>query len=151
MPGRRMATALCRNERGAIQSRLNASPSPLAAKSRAKRLQEFTAREMHALLVDALVDNELLLTEHLSGLSVTAENAIDHLEAFALCSMQRCRSRHALLQISRQIDIPAKDQRKGERRFAHVWVNEKQLEKAEDVARALLAGQGWTIESVELS
>ena len=32
-----------------------------------------------------------------------------------------------------------------------MWVNEKQLEKAEDAARALLAGQGWAIESVELS
>jgi len=47
--------------------------------------------------------------------------------------------------------LKAGDQRKGERRFAHVWVNEKQLEKAEDAARALLAGQGWAIESVELS
>jgi hypothetical protein len=47
--------------------------------------------------------------------------------------------------------LAAEDQRKGERRFAHVWVNEKDMEKAEDIARALLAGQGWTIESVELS
>ena len=41
--------------------------------------------------------------------------------------------------------------RKGDPRFAHVWVNEKVLDKAEAVARALLARQGWTIESVELS
>ena len=34
---------------------------------------------------------------------------------------------------------------------AHVWVNEKALDKAEAIARALLTGQGWTIESVELS
>jgi hypothetical protein len=45
----------------------------------------------------------------------------------------------------------ARDQRKGEHRFAHAWVNERDMEKAEDVARALLAGQGWVIESVELS
>src|SRR5256885_317266 len=38
-----------------------------------------------------------------------------------------------------------------ERRYAHVWVNEKELEKAEGMARSLLAGQGWAIESVELS
>src|SRR5437660_10856126 len=37
--------------------------------------------------------------------------------------------------------LAAANQRKGERRFAHVWVNEKELDKAEDVARALLAGQ----------
>src|SRR5215211_6666231 len=47
--------------------------------------------------------------------------------------------------------LTAGDQKKGERRFAHVWVNEKELDKAEDVARALLAREGWTIESVELS
>ena len=47
--------------------------------------------------------------------------------------------------------LAAGDQRKGERRFAHVCVNEKELEKAEDVTRALLAGQAWAIESVELS
>ena len=41
--------------------------------------------------------------------------------------------------------------RKGDPRFAHVWVNEKVLDKAEALARALLAGQGWAIESVELS
>ena len=41
--------------------------------------------------------------------------------------------------------------RKDELRFAHVWVNEKDLDKAETMARALLAGQGWAIESVELS
>ena len=45
----------------------------------------------------------------------------------------------------------AVDRRKGDLRFAHVWVNEKALDKAEAIARALLAGQGWTIESVELS
>jgi hypothetical protein len=47
--------------------------------------------------------------------------------------------------------LDAEGQKKGERRFAHAWVNEKDLEKAEDRARALLAGQGWAIESVELS
>ncbi|TMH62723.1 MAG: hypothetical protein E6H48_20755 [Betaproteobacteria bacterium] len=41
--------------------------------------------------------------------------------------------------------------RKDERRFAHVWVNENDLDMAEDMARALLARQGWVIESVELS
>ena len=41
--------------------------------------------------------------------------------------------------------------RKDERRFAHVWINEKVLDRAEALARALLAGQGWAIESVELS
>ena len=41
------------------------------------------AREMHELLIEALVDNEPLQTEYLSGLSVTAENAIDHLDALA--------------------------------------------------------------------
>ena len=45
----------------------------------------------------------------------------------------------------------AEGQKRGERRFAHAWVNEKDLEKAESRARALLAGQGWVIESVELS
>ena len=45
----------------------------------------------------------------------------------------------------------ATGRRKGELRFAHVWVNETELDKAEDTARALLAGQGWVIESVELS
>jgi hypothetical protein len=45
----------------------------------------------------------------------------------------------------------AADRRKGDLRFAHVWVNEKELDKAEAIARALLAGQGWAIESVELS
>ena len=38
---------------------------------------------MHELLIEALVDNEPLQTEYLSGLSVTAENAIDHLDALA--------------------------------------------------------------------
>ena len=47
--------------------------------------------------------------------------------------------------------VEARDQKTGERRFAHAWVNEKDLDKAEDNARALLARQGWTIESVELS
>ena len=47
--------------------------------------------------------------------------------------------------------LNAADRRKGELRFAHVWVNEKVLDKAEALARALLAGQGWAIESVELS
>jgi hypothetical protein len=45
----------------------------------------------------------------------------------------------------------ALDRRKGDLRFAHVWVNEKALDKAEAIARVLLTGQGWTIESVELS
>ena len=45
----------------------------------------------------------------------------------------------------------AAGRKKGEHRFAHVWVNEKELDKAEDTARTLLAGQGWVIESVELS
>lgn len=40
---------------------------------------------------------------------------------------------------------------KDERRFAHVWVNEKELDKAEGIARKLLADQGWAVESVELS
>jgi hypothetical protein len=47
--------------------------------------------------------------------------------------------------------LDAEGQQKGERRFAHAWVNEKDLEKAEDRARALLTGLGWVIESVELS
>jgi len=47
--------------------------------------------------------------------------------------------------------LNAADRRKGELRFAHVWVNEKVLDKAEALARALLAEQGWAIESVELS
>ena len=38
---------------------------------------------MHDLLVEAMIANEALQTEYLSGLSVTAENAIDHLEALA--------------------------------------------------------------------
>jgi len=41
--------------------------------------------------------------------------------------------------------------RKDELRFAHVWVNEIKLVKAEGLAKALLASQGWAIESVELS
>src|SRR5437660_320188 len=47
--------------------------------------------------------------------------------------------------------LNAADRRRGELRFAHVWVNEKVLDKAEALARALLAEQGWAIESVELS
>ena len=46
-------------------------------------------------------------------------------------------------------DAPGKKQ--GARRFAHVWVNEKELDKAEAGARRLLMDQGWVIESVELS
>ena len=38
---------------------------------------------MHVLLVEAMIDNEQLQTEYLSGLSVTAENAIEHLEGLA--------------------------------------------------------------------
>ena len=38
------------------------------------------SREMHVLPVEAMVDNEQLHTEYLSGLSVTAENAIEPLE-----------------------------------------------------------------------
>ena len=41
------------------------------------------AREMHDLLVEALVANEPLQTEYLSGLRITAENAIEHLEVLA--------------------------------------------------------------------
>jgi hypothetical protein len=41
--------------------------------------------------------------------------------------------------------------RRDERRVAYVWVDEKELDKAEGVARSLLADQGWAIESVELS
>ena len=44
------------------------------------------AHEMHALLVDALVMSESLRSDYLSGLSVTAENAIEHLEALASMS-----------------------------------------------------------------
>ena len=40
-------------------------------------------REMHDRLVETMIANELLQTEYLSGLSVTAENAIDHLEGIA--------------------------------------------------------------------
>jgi len=47
--------------------------------------------------------------------------------------------------------LNTEDQTKGERRFAHVWVNEKKLDRAEAIARALLWDQGWAIESVELS
>jgi hypothetical protein len=39
---------------------------------------------MHDLLVEAMIANERLQTEYLSGLSVTTENAIDHLEALAM-------------------------------------------------------------------
>ena len=38
---------------------------------------------MHVLLVEAMVDNAQLHTEYLSGLGVTAENAIEHLEELA--------------------------------------------------------------------
>jgi hypothetical protein len=42
------------------------------------------AHEMHDLLVDAMVmADQSLRTEYLRGLSVTAENAIEHLEALA--------------------------------------------------------------------
>jgi hypothetical protein len=41
------------------------------------------AREMHDLLVEAMMANEHLQTEYLSGFSESAENAIDHLEALA--------------------------------------------------------------------
>jgi hypothetical protein len=41
------------------------------------------SREMHDLLLEAMMANEALQTEYLSGLSVTAENAIEHLEALA--------------------------------------------------------------------
>ena len=47
--------------------------------------------------------------------------------------------------------LDSEGRRKGERRFAHVWVNAKGLDKAEGIARALLADQGWVIDSVELS
>jgi hypothetical protein len=46
-------------------------------------------------------------------------------------------------------DAPAR--KKGARRFAHVWVNEKDLDKAEASARKLLTDQGWGVESIELS
>jgi uncharacterized protein (DUF2384 family) len=90
--------------------------------------------------------------EYVSGLSVRAENAIEHLAGVcndaplkdAVIDM-RC------FKFRVRSTLDALDQKKGERRFAHVWVNEKDLEKAEDQARALLAGQGWVIESVELS
>ena len=45
----------------------------------------------------------------------------------------------------------SRDRQHNERRFAHVWVNETGLDQAEGIARALLARQGWAIESVELS
>ena len=41
------------------------------------------AREMHDLLVEAMIENEELQTEYLSGLSITAENAIERLEELA--------------------------------------------------------------------
>ena len=41
------------------------------------------AREMHDLLVEAVIANERLQTEYLSCLSVAAENSIEHLEALA--------------------------------------------------------------------
>lgn len=47
--------------------------------------------------------------------------------------------------------VDATGRRKGECRLAYVWVNEIKLVKAEGLAKALLADQGWAIESVELS
>jgi hypothetical protein len=47
--------------------------------------------------------------------------------------------------------LDAAGRRKSERRFAHVWVNEKELDKAEGMARAVLAREGCAIEGVELS
>jgi hypothetical protein len=41
------------------------------------------AREMHDLLIEALIENEPLSTAYLRGLSDTTENAIERLEAFA--------------------------------------------------------------------
>ena len=45
----------------------------------------------------------------------------------------------------------AAGKKKGASRFAHVWVNEKDLDKAEASARKLLMDQGWSVESIELS
>lgn len=41
------------------------------------------AREMHDLLIEALIENEPLLTAYLRGLSDTTQNAIEQLEALA--------------------------------------------------------------------
>lgn len=47
------------------------------------------ARELHEVLVDAMLANELLRTEYLAGLSVTAGNAIERL--CSLAEMPDCR------------------------------------------------------------
>jgi hypothetical protein len=41
------------------------------------------AHEMHDLFVDAMLISDSLRTEYLRGLSVTAQNAIEHLETLA--------------------------------------------------------------------
>jgi hypothetical protein len=41
------------------------------------------SREMHDLLVEAMIANQVVQAEYLSGLSVTAENAIERLEGLA--------------------------------------------------------------------
>ena len=41
------------------------------------------AREMHALLVEAMIANERLQTEYLRSLRVAVENSIEHLEGLA--------------------------------------------------------------------
>jgi hypothetical protein len=41
------------------------------------------AREMHDLLVEAMIANKAPSTEYYRGLSESAENAIEHLEALA--------------------------------------------------------------------
>jgi hypothetical protein len=41
------------------------------------------AREMHDLLLEALIENEPLSTAYLRGLSDATENTIEHLEALA--------------------------------------------------------------------
>ena len=51
------------------------------------------AREMHDLLVEALVANEPLQSEYLSGLSVTAENASNTSKSLQPCPMERCSNR----------------------------------------------------------
>ena len=61
------------------------------AKARAKEYgidQEFResvrhAREMHFLLLDAVLANEALQTEYYRGLSESADNSIEQLEALA--------------------------------------------------------------------
>ena len=40
-------------------------------------------REMHALLVEAMIANERLQTEYLRSLRVAVENSIEHLEGLA--------------------------------------------------------------------